>query len=312
MEFSSFALQQAEKLGESAKIAADLAMLLDHDILSAKTIAAQKFGAARLAVMRLEVLDDFCALCSRQGIPVPELEPEILALCQPRRPAKDEAAAIRGLVKDARSRLGRRRPKADARRDLLAVARCLELMPGLVGGKDSLAAFRSALNSRLLELGSPTVRPDFSGLVVPNAAGCLPAPRPLTALVVDDDISEIVRTLRALAGWPGLMFGIMRFAPEGDRWNCPPEKKAEILGEATATVLKARPDIVIMDEGMPIVDGGELIRAIKAAQPELRIEFVGNSGGMGEALKQAGAIGNMRKGMEIEPLERAIRRFGRK
>lgn len=309
MEFSSFALQQAEKLGESAKIAADLAMLLDHDILSAKTIAAQKFGAARLAVTRLEVFDDFCALCSRKGIPVPELEPEILALCLPQRPEKKAAAVIRGLVKDARRRLGRKRPKADARRDLLAVARCLELMPGLVDGKDTRAAFQGMFNSLLLELGLPTIRPDFAGLMVPNAAGCLSAPRPLTALVVDDDIAEIVRTLRALAGWPGLRFSVLHFAPDGDRWNCPPDKKAEIVRDATTAILKARPDIIIMDEGLPVTDGGELIKAVKAAKPDFQIEFVGSTGGSGSMLKAAGALLNLEKGLRPEVLEEAIRRF---
>lgn len=311
MEYSSFVRSHSEEFARSLKLAEDLATLLDCEILSAANITVQKFDVIGLAIVRLEVFDDLGALCFRHGIPVPELEPEILELCRPKTESKKDSGGIRRLVKIARQSVGGKKPKADAKRDLLAIMRCLELMPGLAGREEDLCCFKAMANALLLQLGLPTLRPDFAAVKVPNSMGCPFAPRPLKVLIVDDDIREIVRTLRNLAGWPGLQFDVLRFWPDCDRWSCTADQQAEIVSTAVKDMLSRKPDIIVMDEGLPVTDGGELIKAVKAAKPEFQIEFVGSTGGDGHQLREAGAILNLSKGRDPGPLIQAIRRFGR-
>lgn len=308
MTHSSFVQSHAAKLGDVLKVAADLAMLLDHEILSAATIAGQKFGTDRLALVRLEVLDDLGVLCFKQGVPVPELEPEILELCRPKSTDEKHSELIHGLVRDARRSVGGRKPKSDAKRDLLVMAHCLELMPGLARSDAELLCFKAMFNALLLQLGLPTLRVDFAARKVTNALDRM-APRPLRVVIVDDDVNEIVRTVRNLAGWPCLQFDPLHFRPNCDRWNCPSEKVAEIVRAAAQTIVDRRPDIVVMDEGLPISNGGEIIKAVKALKPESKMQFVGSTGGSGDQLKAAGALLNLEKGGNPGILEQAIWRL---
>jgi CheY-like chemotaxis protein len=177
------------------------------------------------------------------------------------------------------------------------------------GYGDGLAVFRAAINLKLMAVGKPTIRQDFS-LQVKRADGCQSPSRPLTAVVVDDDPLEICRTLRALAGWPSLTVVPFLFSPDLVPGSADDRSLAgQLLTVAAGAILELKPDIVIMDEGMPVVDGGQLIRAIRELNPEHEIEFVGSTGGMGEGLRAAGAILNLKKGAYLEPLEQAIRRL---
>lgn len=311
MELTGFVRRHAETFGTaSGKLAADLAALLDGELMSTQAIHAQGRKDNQLALLRLEVFEDFCAVCAQCQVPVPELDRVTLEHCLPQAGSKEDAKKVMDLVDDAHRLVNFSGPVGDCKSRLLSLTCCLKLMPGLaVGYGDGFSIFRAALNLQLLVLGKPTMRPDYSAMQVMGAVNQQAAPRELNVVIVDDSVCDIVRTLRALAGWPGLRFGILHFAPVCDRWNCSLEKKVEIVRATTATILKARPDIVIMDEGLPVSDGGELIRAIKAAEPDFQIEFVGSTGGSGNQLRDAGALLNLEKGRAPKVLGQAIRRF---
>lgn len=298
-------------LGESAKLAADLAALLDHSVLSAATIEAQKYDPARLAIQRLEVFEDVCALCAQAGIPVPELEPEILELCRPKAGSDKDTKAIADLVVAARGKLGRKRPKADPRHDILAICRCLERMPGLAPVYDGkLDRFRAVVNAALLELGLPTIRPSYPDRHVRGEMSGMKPTKAVRVVVVDDDVSLIVSTIRELAGWPDLTFVPFHFTIDGDTYGLSAAQRAEVSRKSAADILALNPDIVCMDEGLPGVHGGEVIEAIRTQKGEVwQIAFVGSTGGVGEHLRDAGALLNLEKGRHPGVLAQAVGRF---
>ncbi|MFA5185196.1 MAG: hypothetical protein WC551_01805 [Patescibacteria group bacterium] len=313
MELSPFVSIHAEKFGAATgKLAMDLAALLDSETLSIKVIEVLGSEASRLALVRLEVFEDLSAVCVQCGIRPPELEIETLLLCRPQAGSEKEAENVKELVSEARRRVGLSGLSGDNMSDLLSLTCCLEMMPGLAGSwDDRFVVFRAALNAQLLKLGKPTIRPDFSGMSVKGAVGRLAAPRELKVVIVDDDVREIVRTTRALAGWPNLTVAPFRFTVAEADCEATPERTEEILRATAQSVIDIRPDIVLMDEGMPVINGGQLILAIVSLKPDFQVEFVGNTGGSGHALREAGAIMNLDKGRDFNPLIQAIRRFGR-
>jgi CheY-like chemotaxis protein len=311
MELTGFVRRHAEIFGTaSGKLAADLAALLDGELLSTQTIHAQGRGDNRLALMRLEVFEDFCAVCAQCGIKPPELEIEMLLPCLLQAGSEKEAAKVQGLVLEARRNVGLSGLIGDSMSDLLSLTCCLEMMPGIASEWDGrFAAFRAVLNAKLLKLGKPTLRPDYSAMQVGGSVNRLAAPRMLKTLVVDDDRREIIRTMRALAGWPNLSVVPFHFAVAKADRDASPERAEEILRATAREILDLRPDIAIMDEGMPVVNGGHLVTAIRALEPDFRIEFVGSTGGTGRDLREAGALLNLEKGRNPEILEQAIRHF---
>lgn len=313
MGYTSFINERTDIIfgKEPYKLAADLAALLDSPVLAPGAIKAQRYGTRSLALMRVGILDDFSTACVQCGLPAVEPELETLELCLAGDVSPDELKRVKGLVRRARKSWGKKARTADPASDLAALIRCLELMPDLATGYgDNLGAFKAAVNIQLIKLNKPAIRRDPSKPVKNALDRPAPGGKPLTVVCVDDDAAEIVRTMRALAGWPGIE--VMPFRFTADLAPGATQDKSRVWGllrAAAKAVLELKPDIVLMDEGMPPIDGGQLIDVIRSFHPESRVEFVGNSGGAGDHLRLAGAIGNMRKGLDLEPLETAIRRF---
>ncbi|MGE5375772.1 MAG: response regulator [Bacteroidota bacterium] len=72
---------------------------------------------------------------------------------------------------------------------------------------------------------------------------------------------------------------------------------------------RLRPDIILMDLSMPILDGVQAIRRIMSAHPDQHVIVLTGSTEEGDLLSaiQAGAIGYLRKDAKVEELIRAIR-----
>lgn len=284
-----------DKFGGRAKLAADLAALLDGGLLD----PAKGQSAARA---RQDVLGRLRALCLDAGVTPPPGEPETVRALIPeaKEEVREEARRISELIGAAVDG----RPGTEAVRDLAGLGRVIRLLPALLERfGDSRQTLTASADLLLMSLGLEPLPPGDDRTPEPAP---LPEPaRPLKVLIVDDGLEEIVRTFRALAGAPGLAVGALQVDID---WGSDRETALRQTAEA---VLAAKPDIVLMDQGMPVISGSELIGAIRGLPAGDGIVFVGNTGGSPDELNDAGAIGNCDKGRHLSPVVRAINRFAR-
>jgi DNA-binding NarL/FixJ family response regulator len=88
--------------------------------------------------------------------------------------------------------------------------------------------------------------------------------------------------------------------------------QAEIVGEASdgqecvALVPSCRPDVVLLDIQMPIMDGLEAARLIKSQWPEVRVVILTMYARYRSAALAAGADAFLLKGCTTEELQEAI------
>jgi DNA-binding NarL/FixJ family response regulator len=118
-------------------------------------------------------------------------------------------------------------------------------------------------------------------------------------ILIVDDVDQVRRELGTVLALAGNAAG----------------QPVEIVGEAAngqeAVQLAAalRPDVVLMDLAMPVLDGFAATRAIKAAQPSARVVVltVLDYSTAGEKAMQAGADAFIEKGASVGEIFRAIR-----
>ncbi len=106
--------------------------------------------------------------------------------------------------------------------------------------------------------------------------------------------------------------GVVR---QGLRMFLSQESDLEVVGEAgdgeeaLRLARETRPDVVLMDLMMPVMDGIEATRTIKASMPDVEVvalTSVLEDASVADAIK-AGAIGYLLKGTDAGELRRAIR-----
>jgi DNA-binding NarL/FixJ family response regulator len=118
-------------------------------------------------------------------------------------------------------------------------------------------------------------------------------------VLIVDDVAQVRRELGTVLALAGSAAG----------------QAVEIVGEAAdgqeAVQLAAalQPDVVLMDLAMPVLDGFAATRAIKAAQPSVRVVVltVLDYPSAGEKAIQAGADAFIEKGASVAEIFRAIR-----
>lgn len=103
--------------------------------------------------------------------------------------------------------------------------------------------------------------------------------------------------------WRGLIKTLLALTPE---WQLAGE--ASNGPEAEARVRELRPDIVLLEIDLPVIDGIQLARRLHAEYPETRLVFLTteNSPEMAEFALSAGALGYVLKVSVVEELLLAL------
>lgn len=110
----------------------------------------------------------------------------------------------------------------------------------------------------------------------------------LRTLLVDD-VADIRSLLRVLMEKDG-RFDVLGEASNGE--------------EAIALATEHRPDVVVLDLGMPVMDGLTALPALRRASPGVRVVILSGfpADQMGPAAQEAGAIGYLEKGFDVAAL----------
>lgn len=284
-----------------SKLIADLAAMLDNALF-----AATDKMESREAKERQDLFDDFCALCVREGVPLPEVEVETTRAQCPKIDAKDierHEKLAGNFSRETRERLrGNSSVKA---RGLRAIADALGLLPAMSGEYSGMNTRQivSLVNAELIELGVEPVRPNYEEREV-RACGESAASKELRVLIVDDGATEIFRTMRALAGWENIR--VVALLQECEHsWNPKPEEIERELNRMAKLVLEAAPHIVLMDEGLRMIEGHNLIGRIRELAVDSPV-FVANTGGSEDSLRRAGALPNCNKGESLRGVAQAV------
>lgn len=302
MKLVPFVNQHVSQFGNQRKAAQDFATLLDSTAFDVASGPANE-ERTTLARARQSLFEVFCAVCVQAGLPAPELERETIQAQLPS-PSSDPSRQqpVRDMIASVRERLAGQ-PGGQAADDVAALLRTVELLPGLMdsfgSSSDTLMAM---LNSRLMDAGLQPLRPNHATMTWSNAASQAAPARPLRVLIVDDSPDEVIRTFRAIVGWPGLDIEALVVTVG---WN---SQRDVALQDTARAVIERQPDVVLMDQGIGLIRGSDVILKIRQLEPEAKMVFVGNTGGSPEDLEGAGAIGNMSKGCDLWPFKAGLRR----
>ena len=292
--FVSFVSQISACSSSDGEIASDylrMALGPSFDLDSCKK-AEQR---PKLAQAKLELFEDFRAICKMNGIEPPAPPQDLLEAAMPQLTAEDRAI-IESRSSAFMDQIGSGGGAVD---DCLVIKRFVELCPWFVSQTDRVLV-QAFLNLQLIQGGRDPLAPHSFR---PGRGSLAERPaRPINVLIVDDYINEIMSTFRAIAGWPEMTIDAQWVQTDYDT------DQATILTGEAQKVVAAKPDIVLMDQGIGRINGPDLIGAIRKEDPETKIVFVGNTGGEPEKLNAAGAIGNLEKGRNTHPLTVAISR----
>lgn len=288
------------------KLALDLAEMLDHEDLTI-SISENSYSQSSLAEMREPIFDDFCAVCCHAEVPIPVLEEELYKahLLDNEDKKNDEFQEAQRIEQHVKNQLENNcSSEANICRAAAAILKIFPECGGYSGIKRKQLV--AVVNDVLVNSGLKPVRPDYKSRKIKSSISFQGPQKEIKVLVFDDSFDEIIKTRRALAGWPSLKVEHLIYKrPVGAYSLYEKEKEAE-LKRTAQEILKLKPRIVLMDQGLGPIDGHEVILKIKELT-ETPPVFVGNTGGSSEELCKAGAIGNCDKGEKLNCVEEAIR-----
>lgn len=284
------------------KMAQDLAFILDAPELNCD-IKEMERTTKDLAKSREAVFDRFCAICSKAEIEIPEYEalfymaPLYGGDCYPRDAEKSNENNI---VAHAASQLTGDNPDTEGKiKSLISI---LELFPCLGYGRIDDEKIYAMIDLLLVQMGAEPYRPDYSKYFLRNPIVPEPA-REFEVLIVDDEITGILQTVKALAGWPKMKIDFYLYQRECE--DLVGQAKSKKLSEIAQAIIQKKPQIILMDQVMGDIKGDDLLYSVKLSSED-KIIFVGNTGGSGDQLCNAGALTNCRKGSEFRGLIQAI------
>ena len=291
----------------ASKLMLDLAKLLDN-VLFQLDETKKSYQQIEMAALREKIFHDFCALCVLNDIPMPAMEEILISVQGPsvnEEAQEAHAKRVKNFVEPALAKLGRKTSvKAKQCRTLLGAFANLPSLsgsyPGSVNGKE----LECLINQLLIGLGQEPVRPDYRARTVGGVE--ITAPKQKKVVIVDDDQNEMLKTARAIAGWEGLEVSFFHYVPSGDRWSMTPEERQAELPATAKAVVEMKPDVVLMDQGLDLIQGDDLVKATRELCPDSAPVFVANTGGSDDDLIAVGALENCGKGRCLRGIIKAV------
>lgn len=290
------------------KVASDLARLLD-DAIMAYPVAkpGDEYSMKQRAVLRGEVYHELCAAFAKASVPLPPLEPEFYETVLKTATDTDAIAEGDRLVKHINKQVKGAPGGFNASLGfMVAVIETFRVIFEWNGLDKEYSIAK--INQELVMSGLEPYRPDYSTMKF-GVARDMPTPsRPVRVVIVDDDVQEIVKTARRLAGWPEIEFGWALYHRSLAERALP--KKFERMAGLVEVIFATKPDVVLMDEGIDNdFKGSDLVKFVMADTSNTTV-FVANTGGDDADLRRAGAFPNCNKGERPKAVASALDHAG--
>ena len=299
--YLTFVKENSGRLGNLAKLASDLAAMLDDPLF--QVTGGDSFSRQSAADRREPIFSAYCTVLAKAKVEIPVLEPELYLVHLTNQVDKRNQVKATDLQAFVRKQV--KGKKTTVQTQCESILETVSLFPDVMGwGSISSKKIVCKLNQLLVEAGKDPIRPVYSESKLEGASDRTPPSRELKVLVVDDDSSEITKTMVALAGWGNITVkSFLHTHVRGD--------KTVIMTELARKIVAEKPDVVLMDEGLDSdINGSKLIPVIEAEQrnvdPIKQIVFVANTGGLDDDLCRAGAYENCEKGRKLQGVERAF------
>lgn len=308
MKYENLVKSHAHKLIISGlwKITSDIAAILDDPIFGYPN--GEKIDSYMLchrAQIREELYDIFCAAFASISLPLPPLEPEFYESVLKKKVEEKNSAEAKRISNHVGSQIKKSKDTTSVTLRY-SIIQIIQMFPSCLD-YDSLdrRTLIAQLNKLLIDDGCEPIRPDYS-VWKRNGASQMKAPESkIRILVVDDDIAELAKTLRRLAGWQNIILLAFKYNRRG--YSNEPKIATELVS-AAKDIAYLRPDVVLMDQCLDTdLDGSALIPVIKGIAPNIR--FVSNTSGSDDEQRKVGAFPSSNKGENLKPIAQAIESF---
>ena len=305
--YREFVSQYEVGFGTLIKVAQDLASLLDDNCLVAPKPEERNFSDTEILLTRIRVLENLRSICTQREIVPPPMEQDLFLRLVPTGLYDKELMKFVESVRIGTQIKIVKLPEGENKTRIIQLLQVIDLMPTMLSEfrGPNLYQTMALLNTLLMGMGiEPLPMHEPSKFTF---ALNIPAPnRKLRLLIVDDESLEIAKSYFALVGCPNTIIESFRVERENLRDPVEIEERLKFIAQ---DILKCKPDIVLMDQGMPPFSGSGLIGAIHDVAVNRDVFFVGNTGGSPYELEQAGAHGNFEKGRRKQCILSAFSHF---